>query len=431
MDSKIIKTMIPLKEKDGICGRNLHNVAGSNPTHGAKNVNGGMVCLKRDLRLLLLGTAHSLNHSLFVITPPLLTLIMVDLGVEEPVIGSVSMVASFIYGFGALVGGPLGDRIGEAKTVFLFLVFSGLSTFIMFAAGAYRSIYLFAFALISMAVWASLYHPTANSLISKAFVGRVSESMGLHGVGGTIDVILTPTIAWFVGSALGWPLAFAVFGTLCILFAFLFAKVFGLNINKRGNGASGSIIEAFKLRELWLLLILNVAIGLFMKGVELFFPTYLQRNRGVDPMWASIAYTLVLAFGVFGQWIGGKTADIYGSKKVLIATMIGVCAGLLSLLLVPIYSVGIAAFIILYGISFYAHQPAINALTGFLSPESQRGAVYGVFFFSAFGVGSISQSISGFVARIYGWDVAFYMLTGFALAALLLSFKLPDKREQN
>ncbi|MEM2917792.1 MAG: hypothetical protein QXN63_05530, partial [Candidatus Bathyarchaeia archaeon] len=80
--------------------------------------------MKRDLRLLLLGTAHSLNHSLFVIAPPLLTLIMADLGVEESVMGTVSMVASFIYGFGALIGGPLGDKIGEAKTVFLFLIFS-------------------------------------------------------------------------------------------------------------------------------------------------------------------------------------------------------------------------------------------------------------------------------------------------------------------
>lgn len=381
--------------------------------------------------MLLLGAAHSLNHSLFVIAPPLLTLIMADLCAEEHVMGTVSMVASLIYGFGSLIGGPLGDKIGEAKTIFLFLLSSGLSTFIMFAAEATKSIYFFALALTSMAVGASLYHPTANSLISKAFVGRVSESMGLHGVGGTLGVIFTPTIAWLIGSALGWPLAFAVFGALCVVFAFLFAKTFGLGKGKNGEKTYGSIIEAFKIRELWLLLIFNVAVGLFMKGVELFFPTYLQKNRSVSSMWASVAYTLVLAFGVFGQWIGGKTADMYGSKTVLIVTSIGVCAGLSALLLVPIYIVGIAAFIVLYGIFFYAHQPALNALTGFLSPENQRGAVYGIYFFSSFGIGSISQSITGFIARIYGWDAAFYLLTAFAIAALLLSFMLPDKRELN
>jgi MFS family permease len=90
---------------------------------------------------------------------------------------------------------------------------------------------------------------------------------------------------------------------------------------------------------------------------------------------------------------------------------------------------GIAAFIVLYGIFFYAHQPALNALTGFLSPESQRGAVYGIFFFTSFGIGSISQFISGYLADIYGLDTAFYVLTAFAIIALLLSFKLPEKRE--
>jgi len=352
---------------------------------------------------------------------------MNDLGVSKSTMGMVSTVASFIYGFGALIGGPLGDKIGEAKTITIFLFFSGLSTFVMLTAGASRSIYTYALALALMAVWASLYHPTANSLISKAFTGRVSEAMGLHGVGGTLGVVLTPTIAWLIGANFGWPLAFVVFGLLCMLLALFFLKNFG-NIGIR-NSTGGNIIEALKIRELWILLVFNIAIGLFMKGIELFFPTYLEENRQIDPAWASIAYTMILAFGVLGQWIGGKTADMVGSKKVLIATSMGVCVSLLSLLLMPVYIIGISAFIILYGLSFYAHQPALNSLTGFLSPQNQRGAVYGIFFFTSFGIGSLSQFISGYMADLYGLDAAFYVLTAFALAALFLSFKLPKKRE--
>lgn len=435
---------------------------------------------KKNNYLALLGAAHSLNHSLFVITPPLLTIIMSSLGVSKSEIGFVSMVASLIYGVGALVGGPLGDRIGEAKTIAICLAFSGLSTFIMLGAGATRAIQVFALALILMAAWASLYHPTANSLISKAFKGRVSESMGLHGVGGTIGVVLTPTIAWFIGATFGWPWAFVTFGVFCILLALFFvtsharirlATVFLCFLSfslfyyelvqyrlsttiilmwlpaicfilflwlekgtkftnaRRSTNKSGRIIDALKIRELWILLIFNVAIGLFMKGVELFFPTYLKENRMMDPMWASIAYTMVLAAGVPAQWVGGKAADKVGSKKVLIVTSAGVCISLVSLLLFPVYIVGIALFIVLYGVSFYAHQPALNSLTGFLSPQNQRGAVYGIFFFTSFGIGSLSQFMAGYVADLYGLDAAFYILTAFALAALFLSFKLPEKRE--
>jgi predicted MFS family arabinose efflux permease len=382
---------------------------------------------KKNIQIALLGAAHSLNHSLFVIAPPLLSLIRNELGASKSIMGAVATVASMLYGVGALVGGPLGDKIGENRTITLCLMFSGLSTFIMLAASATKSIYVYAVALTLMASWASLYHPTANSLISKAFKGRVAETMGLHGVGGTLGVVLTPSIAWFLGVNFGWSWSFIVFGILCVLLALIFLKNFSKTENREEKG--GTIIDVFKIRELWTLLIFNIAIGFFMKGVELFFPTYLEENRGINSMWASIAYTMVLAAGVPGQWIGGKAADKVGSKRVLVATSFGVCISLLSLLLLSAYNVGIIIFIIFYGISFYAHQPALNALTGFLSPQNQRGAVYGVFFFTSFGIGSLSQVMAGYMADAYGFDAAFYMLTAFALIALILSFKIPKTKE--
>jgi MFS family permease len=383
-------------------------------------------------RLVLLGAAHSSNHSLFLISSPLLTVIVAGLNVNLADIGLVATIASLIYGVGSLVGGPLGDRIGEVKTIIISLTFSGLATLIMLATGLVSTIYIYALSLITMAVFASLYHPTANSLISKAFKTKVSESMGIHGVGGTIGTVLTPTIAWFIGITFGWQWSFVVFGILCVVLALIFIKSFkGAEVR---DNAPGSILDALKIRELWVLLIFNVAIGLFMKGVELYFPTYVKTNRlpGLNPqdalMWSSIAYTLVLAVGVPAQWIGGRYADRISPKKVLIATSTGVCISLLSILLVPMYTLGIGLFIVLYGLSFYAHQPALNSLTGLLSPQNQRGAVFGIFFFTSFGIGSLSQFIAGYMGDVYGLDAAFWLLAIFALIALILSFFLPGKK---
>ena len=381
---------------------------------------------RKNSRLVLLGAAHSLNHSLFVVAPPLLTMILTSLNVAKSEIGLVATIASFIYGTGALVGGPLGDRIGEAWTITISLAFSGSAAFIMLAAEATQTIYIYAFALIMMAMWASLYHPTANSLISKAFKDKMSESMGLHGVGGTVGVVLTPTIAYAIGVRFGWSSAFVFFGFLSIIAAVFVIKGFRKDDGKRGR--SGTILDALRIRELWVLLVFNVAIGLFMKGIELFFPTYLVESRGISPEWAAVAYTLVLAAGVPAQWFGGKAADKIGSRKVLIAASFGVVVSLVCLLVLPIHLVGVAIFIVAYGFSFYAHQPALNSLTGVLSPRSHRGAVYGVFFFTSFGLGSVSQLAAGIIGDLYGLDAAFYMLTGVALVALLLSLKLPEKR---
>ncbi|MCJ7423612.1 MFS transporter [Candidatus Bathyarchaeota archaeon] len=379
-------------------------------------------------QIALLGAAHSFNHSLFYIAPTLLPLIMKSLNVTKSEIGLVSMIASFTYGFGALVGGPLGDKIGEERTITISLLLSGLSTFIMLMTDFAQGIYVYALALILMALWASLYHPTANSLISKTFKGRVAEAMGLHGVGGTIGVAATPIIAGGLGECFGWTWAFTAFGLICIVLALALARSFGRK-EARHDG-QGTLINALKIRELWILLIFNVAVGLFMKGVELYTPIYLYENRNIDLWWVWIAYTAILTAGISGQWVGGKASDKYGSKKVLIATMVGVCLSLVSLLLFPIPLVGIILFVMLYGVSFFAHQPSLNSLTGFLSPTSQRGAVYGILFFTSFGIGSISQVIAGYMADAYGLDSAFYLFIGFAVAALLLSFRLPDKREE-
>lgn len=370
----------------------------------------------------MLGAAHSLNHSLFLIAPPLLTLIMDDLGVSKFVIGTVGTVASFIYGAGALLGGPLGDKIGETKTIMLFLALSGVSTFLMLLA---TNVLVYASVLVLIAVWASLYHPTANSLISKAFRVKTAEAMGLHGVGGTLGVMLTPTIAWFIGSLFGWRLAFIFFGALCIVLAVALAKIVKKSENKAVSATK--FLDAFKIHELRIVLAFNIMIGLFMKGVEYYFPTYLKEVKLIDPMWASIAYTLVLASGVPAQWIGGKTADLFGSKKVLIATSLGVVLSLLALQFSPIVLLGVALFIVLYGVSFYAHQPALNSLTGLCCPEEMRGTVYGVFFFTSFGIGSLSQSVAGYFIDNFGWQPAFLLLTLFAFLALTISFRLPRK----
>jgi len=305
---------------------------------------------------------------------------------------------------------------------------SGLPAPLMLLAGTVNGFLVYAATLAFMAFWASLYHPIANSFISKAFKTRVAEAMGFHGVGGTLGIILTPTIAWFLGTSFGWPSAFVFFGVLTVLLAIVFAKK-----AKRIEDADHSrtkISDILRISGLRTVLVFNATIGLFMKGVELFFPTYLTDKRGIDPMWASIAFTLMLATGAVGQWIGGKTASKVGSRKVVIVTMAGVCMSLLFLLFSPMYFIGVFVFIIAYGLSFYGHQPALNALTGFLTPYGQRGAVFGIYFFASFGVGSISQLVTGYLADTYGLQTAFYLLTAFAAVALLLSFKLPREPEQ-
>jgi len=355
---------------------------------------------------------------------------MQDLETSKLVLGVIGTLSSMIYGLGSLVGGPLSDKINEVKIITICLAVAGASTFIFIFAS---NVFIYSLALFLVAAWASLYHPTANSLISREFHGQMAEAMGIHGVGGTVGIMLTPIVAFSIGITLGWRVSFIVFGVLSILLAILLLKNRSQTLRTQSKVG---ILGVFKIRALWVILVFNVAIGLYMKGVEYFLPTYLTLKpfQALDEenakFWAAMAATLVLASGVFGQWLGGRASDRMGSKKVLIATSAGVLAALLFLQFTPMWLLGVSAFVVLYGVSFYGHQPALNSLTGIITPKERRGVVYGIFFFTSFGLGSISQAVAGyFMDKFGGVEPSFYFLTVFAVIALALSLFIPDKRE--
>ena len=385
--------------------------------------------------LPLLGAAHSLNHSLFLVAPPLLiiigqNLLGQNLEANSFVLGVVGTITSLIYGTGSLIAGPLSDRTSEIKIITLALVLAGASTFVLLLA---TDIIVYSLALFLMAAWASLYHPTANSLISKEFHGQMGEAMGIHGLIASLGGMLTPIVAFAIGMAIDWRASFIFFGVMSILVGLMISRN---RTQTQKKQSTVGMLEILKVKGLLTVLTFNVAIGLYMKSIEYFLPTYLTL-KSFQPLgeetakiWAAVAATLVLASGVPGQWLGGRAADRIGSKKVLVTVSAGILAALLFLQFAPaaLAFLGVAAFIILYGLSFYGHQPALNSLTGIMTPPERRGAIYGIFFFTSFGLGSLSQAITGYYMRTYGVESSFYVLTVIAAIALILSFVIPDKR---
>ncbi len=372
----------------------------------------------------LLGAAHSLNHSLFLVLPMYLPKIAGEFGSSLEVIGLVAAISGFLYGAGSLVGGSLSDRLGEMRVLAMSLAFSGASTIIFLFA---YDLMLFGVGFLLMGAWASLYHPTANSAISKIFQRNMAEAMGIHGTGGNIGFMFTPIIAVAIGDLWGWRYPLLFFGFLNLLVSTLLLKKSPSVAKTR---ATGRIWDVIRIPELQTLLFCNVAIGLYYNGVEFIFPTFLE-NRGLSSMLKGFAVSSLLAVGIFGQWLGGRASDSFGSRKVLVASLTGVVTSLFLLIAVPQAIIGVSAFILLYGISFYGHQPAMTSLVGLTTPNNERGTVFGILFFSTFGIGSAARAIASSSAERFGLESVFYVMTLFSIVALLLSFKLPSRAREN
>jgi MFS family permease len=78
-------------------------------------------------------------------------------------------------------------------------------------------------------------------------------------------------------------------------------------------------------------------------------------------------------------------------------------------------------FVLFYGISMFGHQPTVTSMVSKLSPRNLMGLAYGVMFFSAFGVGSVSTSITGWLADNFNLTFAFWVNLGISIVLLFLS----------
>lgn len=365
--------------------------------------------------LLLLGVAHSLNHSLFLVLPPLMTTIANDLGTSFGTIGVISTITFLTYGAGALIGGPLSDRIGCLRVAQISIGLAGLMSAVFIFA---NSVYLFGAGMFLMALWASFYHPTANGLIAKAFSENVGGCMGIHNAAGNLGQVLTPTLAFFLGVTFNWRISFVFFGALSILTAALLNRI-EVNEGFMERNTTG-YLEFIRTPGLWIVLIYNIIVGSLFRSVDLFFPSFLSIEKLYTGGLAAIANSMILLFGTFGQLVGGRGSDRFGSQKVLVVTTAGMVVSLVLLLVLPT-AIAVPTFVLVYGITMFGHQPTVTSMVSRLSPRNLMGLAYGVMFFSAFGVGSISTSITGWLADNYSLTFAFWVNLGVSIVLLLLS----------
>lgn len=370
--------------------------------------------------LLLLGAAHSLNHSLFLVLPPLLGEISRDLGASFQSIGFIATVSFLLYGLGALVGGPLSDRFGEVKVISLSIALAGASTAVFLLP---KSLGVFSAGMYLIAAWASFYHPTANTLISKRFVENTGGAMGVHGAAGSLGQILTPVVAYVLGIYLDWRFAFVFVGLLSVVVGLLLLRIPSPDGSPQTEKAS--LRDLLAVPNIWIIIVFNVFIGLYQRGVELFFPAFLTASRGFSGEMAAVANSAVLLFAVLGQLMGGWATDRWGAVRVLTVASMGMVAGILLLLLTPFPVLGAALFVVVFGVAFYGHQPAGTSLLGKVSPREMMGTAYGLMFFFAFGLGSVSTTIVGYIADAFDLERAFWVMAFFAFIALIVAFIIP------
>jgi sugar phosphate permease len=365
----------------------------------------------------ILGAAHSLNHSLFLVLPPLLSNIAENLGVSFQTLGLVATITFLIYGTGALAGGPLSDMIGSVKVARISIGLAGVSSLLFLVC---KEIYVFSAAMFLMALWASFYHPTANKLIAQAFPKTPGNAMGIHNAAGNAGQVLTPTVAFLLGVLVDWRFSFIFFGLLSMGTALIMNRI-TIEEDAPTGMKKLEVGEFLKIPNFWMLLLFNAFVGFIFRGVEVYFPTFLRLGEGYTGEFAAIGSSLILFFGIAGQLIGGRGSDKFGPTKVILGSVLFVLVSLLILLLRPTSYFSVVAFTLIYGVAVFAHQPSMTNLISRVTPRRLMGLSFGVMFFFSFGVGSIAAAVLGWLTDGFGVVYAFWANAVVATALFLLT----------
>lgn len=376
--------------------------------------------------------AHGLIHAYMFVFPVILALVKEEFGTGWFALGILATASQMAFGLGALPAGYLTDRLGARTVLFVSLAGSGVAAV---GAGLSTSLFTLAAALVLMGGFGALYHPAALTLLTLVRPGS-GRVLGLHGVGGSLGMVVAPLAVAGVAGAISWRGAFMAVGAFGILFALVSrgwlpspesgaSRLRNGETSVSGDDAAqaaasghspGESVPVSKhkntdLRTLLLVYVIVMVLGFIYNGYIAYLPSYMaERSPDVlsGVMAGGVLSTVVLLFGMFGQWVGGRLVDgpgplrSYGVITVL-ATITVAAMGLAS----GWYLVVVAS---VFSIVLFAGQPMGNTLVANYTSEFRRGVAYGVSFTLAFGVGSLAGGTMGYVADWGGLNAAYLAL---------------------
>ena len=381
----------------------------------------------------LTGSSHALSHGYLLVFPAVLLLLKEEFSMGYLGLGVVGNIMSFSYGLGALPGGMIYNRLGPKRLYLLCFLGSAIVSLLIAAS---PGLILFTAGLAILGALGSVYHPLANSLITSK-IKEYGIALGIHGAAGNVGLAAAPILAGLIGSQWGWRSAYLLFAVPGIILA-VWSIFIDMQVGKEERkappvGAKTSPATSIPFWDyfslpLVLIYLLNMLHSFSYHGAILFLPAYMAKYISIQIFsWDSVAIGgmfsgIALCTGVFGQYLGGAL----GQRPNLERNFFLLCVAGLPFILAMAFTrdfLLIGAALVYFFFNF-ALQPASNILLAQRTTVPMRGTAYGIFFFAAFGLGSVAASFSGYIAQRFGLPWVFVGLSFTTVILIVVAYLL-------
>ncbi|GAU80490.1 MCT family MFS transporter [Bosea sp. BIWAKO-01] len=335
----------------------------THPTGHASPIFHGWLVVAAAFAVTFVGFGSAYTFSAFVES------LQTDFSASRASVSLVFSLAGFLYfGFG-LISGPLADRWGARRLVFLGMLLTGLG---MAAAGAARSlteIYL-AYGLgVGLGIGCS-YVPALGA-VQRWFVKRRGFASGLAVSGIGVGTLVMPPLASLLIEQIGWRNAYFALGGLAAIIGAAMALLIESDPRKRGllpDGdalppggitaqATGMSIPEAVWSQPFIRLYAACLIGSFGAFVPFVHLVPYALDRGVPQGRAVLLLALIGVGSTAGRFCLGNLADRIGRHRALLVMFLGM-AGALGIWWLSSGFAMLAVFALLYGV-FYGGWVAV------------------------------------------------------------------------
>ncbi|MGJ5040035.1 MFS transporter [Bradyrhizobium sp. HKCCYLRH1062] len=372
--------------------------------------------------------AHFIDHYAMLIFAAAVIIMGPALGMAYADLLPYATPGFIAFGAGSLLTGWLGDRWSRRHMMLIFYLGIGLS---MISVGLVRTPWQLGAALLSIGLFASIYHPVGTAMLV-SYADRLGRDMGLNGVFGNLGVASSALVTGVVGQYLGWRFAFIVPGVITVVIGVVFALSV-VHEDRRGSkqaAAQARVARDQMWRVVLALLLVVIAISTTFNAITVALPKlFAERLAGLtqSPALLGVIAAGVYVFGAMTQYTIGRLLDRHALKTIALP---------LSLVLAPLLYLAAdardwALIVASIGIVMGAFgQVTVNdAMVGKYTAEEWRSRAYAVRYFIGFTAAGASV---GLVAWLYERGGFVTMLQAFAalclvavIAALILPPELP------
>nr|WP_043114682.1 MFS transporter [Solimonas soli] len=290
----------------------------------------------------------------------------------------------------------------------------------------------FGFVLLAAALvgtGSSIFHPESSRVARMASGGRHGLAQSLFQVGGNAGSAVGPLLAAAI--ILPHGQRSVAWFSLAALLAIVVLRQVGVWYRARQRAAASkpratpsSLPRGAIRRAMLVLMLLVFSKYFYMASITSYFTFYLMHRFALSVQAAQL-YLFVFLFAVAaGTVLGGPIGDRIGRKRVIWFSILGVAPFTLALPYADLAWTGVLAAII--GFVLASAFSAILVFAQELVPD-KVGAVSGLFFGFAFGMGGIAAAVLGWFADLYGIEAVYQACAFFPLLGVL-TVLLPDQR---